>query len=93
MGVVYGYFTRGVRKNTMTLLALYFWRLSLGVLNALEKPIYTRDTSRGAGSRARGEGREKGNLPATTSKPPVAQRAGGMSLPGRSLCAASTTRL
>ena len=30
------------------------------------------------GSEARGEGRERGNLVATTPKPPVAQRAGGI---------------
>ena len=40
--------------------------------------MYARATSKRAGSRARGEGRERGNLPVTTSKAPVAQRAGGI---------------
>ena len=52
---------------------LHFWKLSLGVLPALEKEMYTRDTSEGTGSEARGDGREKGNLPVTTSKTQVAQ--------------------
>ena len=44
----------------------------------LEKMIYALDRSRGAGSEAGGEGRERGNLIETTPKPPVAQRAGGV---------------
>ena len=59
-------------------LVSYFWRLSLSVLSGLEKAIYARDTHRPAGSEARGEGRERGNLLDTTPKPPVAQRAGGI---------------
>ena len=39
--------------------------------------IYTRESSKVAGSEARGEGKERGNLPATTAKPPVDQRACG----------------
>ena len=41
--VLYGYFTKGVRKNRMAHLALHFWRLSLGVLYAPEKSVYTRE--------------------------------------------------
>ena len=40
--------------------------------------MFARATSKGAGSRARGEGRERGNLPNATPKPPVAQGAGGI---------------
>ena len=40
--------------------------------------MIARDTSRGAGSEARGEGRESGYLSRTTPKPLVAQRAGGI---------------
>ena len=46
----------------------------------LEKTIYARDTSKAVGSEARGEGMERGNLIVTTAKPPVAQRAGRISL-------------
>ena len=63
-----------VRKYTKTgrqgATALHFWRLSLGDLWCLEKAMYARATSRPAGSEARGEGRERGNLPETTLKPP-----------------------
>ncbi len=58
--------------------ALRFWELSLSVLWGLEKVIYTCDTSKGAGSEARGDGRERGHSLDTNSKPPVAQRAGGI---------------
>ena len=51
---------------------------SLGVLSGLEEMMYTRDTSKPAGSEARGDGRERGNLIEATSKPLVAQRAGGI---------------
>ena len=40
--------------------------------------MFARDGSKLAGSRARGEGRERCNLLVTTPKPPVAQRAGGI---------------
>ena len=52
----------------------------MGVLCDLEKMVYTLDTSKAARSEARGEGREKGNLIETTSKSPVAQRAGGIGI-------------
>ena len=42
--------------------------------------MFARDGSRGAGSEARGEGRERGYLFRTTSKPHVAQRAGGINI-------------
>ena len=42
--------------------ALHFWRLSLSVLYVLEKTMCARDQSNPAGSEARGEGRERGNL-------------------------------
>ena len=79
-GVLYGYFSRGVRKNRARQLVQYMWRLSLGVLYALEKAMYTRATSKPTESTALGEGRERGNLVVTTSKPPVAQRAGGIGI-------------
>ena len=66
------------RENRMAHLALHFWRLSLGVLYALTKAMYTRESSKRAVSRAREEGMERGNLPVSTPKPPVAQRAGGI---------------
>ena len=47
------------RENRMTQLALYVWRLSLGDLQVLAQAMFARDTSRGAGSEARGEGRER----------------------------------
>ena len=59
LGVLYGYFTIVVRKNSMIHFGSHFWRLSLGVLYALAKAIYTRDTSKPAASRALGEGRER----------------------------------
>ena len=59
-------------------LAPHFWTLLLSVLYGLVKTMFARATSRPAGSEARGEGRERGNLIETTSKPPVAQRAGGI---------------
>jgi hypothetical protein len=40
--------------------------------------MFARDTSKGVGSEARGEGRERGYLSRTAAKPPVAQRAGGI---------------
>ena len=40
--------------------------------------MFARDTSKRAGSEARGEGREGGYLVETIPKPPVAQRAGGI---------------
>ena len=46
----------------MIQLASHFWRLSLGNSYTLVKPMFARDTSKGTGSRARGEGRERGNL-------------------------------
>ena len=58
---------------------MYFCRFPLGVLLGLEKVMYARDISKGAGSEARGKGREMGNLLDTTPKPPVAQRATGIS--------------
>ena len=63
----------------MTRLGSHLWRLSLGVLHALGKAIYARATSKATGSEARGEGKESDNLIETNSKPPVAQRAGGIS--------------
>ena len=42
--------------------------------------MFARDGSKLAGSEARGEGRERGNLIETTPKPPVTQRAGGTSV-------------
>ena len=58
--------------------APHFWTLSLTVLYGLMKTMFARDTSMPAGSEARGEGRERGNFIETTSKLPVAQRAGGI---------------
>ena len=52
--------------------------LSLGNVYTLAQAMYTRDTQRGTGSRARGEGRQRGNLQVITPKPPVAQRVGGI---------------
>ena len=40
-------------------LAPHFWRLSLGNSYTLVKAMFARDTSKGVGSRARGEGRER----------------------------------
>ena len=72
-------FLQRPKKNNKTRkLALHFWRLSLGNSYTLAKAMCTRDTQRGTGSRVRGEGRERGNLPVTTFKPPVAQGAGGI---------------
>ena len=71
-----------VRKKRKTggpcLRAPRFWMFSLGNSYHLAKAMFARDTSRVAGSEARGEGRERGNLPGSTSKPSVAQRAGGI---------------
>ena len=39
LSVLYGLFTKAVRKNRARQLAPHFWRLSLGVLYVLEKPI------------------------------------------------------
>ena len=54
----------GVRKNRKTremgVTAAHFWRLSLGNSYTLAKAMWARDRSKGAGSRARGEGRERG---------------------------------
>ena len=44
----------------------------------VEKVMYNRETPIPAGSGARGERRGNGNLPDITSKPPVAQKAGGI---------------
>ena len=63
----------------MTQLALHVWKPSLSVLYGLEKTVYARDTSEPARSEARGEGRERGHFIETVPKPPVAQRAGGIS--------------
>ena len=40
--------------------------------------MFAGDTSKRAGSEARGEGRERGNLLETAAKPPDTQRAGGI---------------
>ena len=77
--VLHGFVTRDPNKKNRTVqLASHFWRLSVGVLFTLEKTMCSRATSRGAGSEARGESREKGNLIVTIPKPPVAQGAGGI---------------
>ena len=55
----------------MTQFQLYFWKLSLGNLYHLVKAMFARDGSKRAGSEARGEGRERGYLSRTTSKPPA----------------------
>ena len=47
-------------KNRTTQIQSHFWRLLLSVLLGLEKVINPPDTSRPAGSEARGEGRERG---------------------------------
>ena len=60
-------------KNRMTYLAVHFWRPSLGVLYAFEKAMYARECSRRAGSRVRGEGREKDTLPVVIFIAPVTQ--------------------
>ena len=65
-------------KNETGQLALNFWRFSLGNSYTLVKPMYARDTSKRAGSKARGEGRERGRFTRATAKPPVAQGAGGI---------------
>ena len=49
---------RKTRREGTT--ALNFWRLSLSVLYGLVKAMFARDTSRGAGSEARGEGGDRG---------------------------------
>ena len=59
-------------------LELHFWTLSLSVLYGLVKTVFARAISKPAGSEARGEGRERGNLIETTPKPLDAQRAGGI---------------
>ena len=52
---------RKKRKTRVTRqLALHFWRLSLCNSYTLVKAMFARDTSKGTGSRARGEGRERG---------------------------------
>ena len=50
------------RDNGSASTAPQFGELSLSVLHGLEKAIYAHATSRPAGSEARGEGRERGNL-------------------------------
>ena len=65
-------------KNGTRKLAAHFWRLSLCNSYTLAEAMCARATSKGTGSRARGEGRERGNLVVTTAKPAVAQRAGGI---------------
>ena len=74
LGLLYGLFTKGATKKHDDLVGI-----SLGVLYGLAKIIYARDRPRGAGSEARQKGRERGNLIETTSTPPAAQRAGGIS--------------
>ena len=59
-------------KNRMTYLAVHFWRPSLGVLYAFEKAMYVRECSRRAGSRVRGEGRERDTLQVIIFITPVA---------------------
>ena len=44
----------------MAKLALHFWITSLGNSYTLAKAMWARDTSTWGGSRARGEGRERG---------------------------------
>ena len=78
LSILYGFFTRGPDKKHDDL-------ISTALLEALAwQFIYFGEndcacaTSKGAGSEARGEGRERGNLPVTTTKSPVAQGAGGI---------------
>ena len=77
--------TRGPIKKHDDLVGGALLEASLGNSYTLAKAMCTRDTSRPAGSEARGEGRERGNLLVTTSKPPVAQGAGGI-IDARSFC-------
>ena len=50
----------------------------MGNLYILAKTMFARDLSKPVGSRALGEGRGRGILPVTISKPLVAQGAGGI---------------
>ena len=59
---LYGCICKTIRKNRMIQIPALFLELSLGVSHRLENMIYTRDRSKGAGSEARGEGRERGYL-------------------------------
>ena len=80
LGVLCGLFTQRPKKQKQDGLVtiVLLEALAKRFVYLLEKTIYARDTSKGVGSEARGEGRERGNLIETTSKPPVAQRAGGI---------------
>ena len=46
-------------KDGTSQLALHFWIISLGNSYTLAKAMFARDTSKRAGSRAQGEGRER----------------------------------
>ena len=47
-------------KNGVVQLGSHFWIISLGNSYTLAKAMWARDTSKGAGSEAREEGREMG---------------------------------
>ena len=74
LGVLYGYFTEGVMTKqdgpfSVALLEALAWPfIYFGESDVRPRPI----------QRGRIEGRERGNLPVTAFKPPVAQRAGGI---------------
>ena len=71
--VLYGYFIEGVTKKHDDLVGTALLEALAGCFMCFGESDYTHDRSRGPGSRARGEGRERCNLQVTTPKPPVAQ--------------------
>ena len=74
-------FERQAENKRRWATAPHFWSHFVGVLYGLERTMSTRDTSKVIGPKARGEGRERGNLIdliETTVKPPLAQRVGGI---------------
>ena len=76
---LYGFLTRGPIKKHDGVVGVALLEAFAGqFIYFSENDVRPRHFQE-AGSRARGEGRERGNLQITTLKPPVAQRAGVIS--------------
>ena len=76
LGVLYGYFTKGVPEKYDDLVGVVLLDALAGRFIWFgESDVHPRHFQAG---RIGGPGRQSGNLPVTTAKPPVAQRAGGI---------------
>ena len=74
LDVLYGYSIKGVTKKQDGPVRVVFLEALVGRFICFGESDVRPRHFKGGKSRARGEGRERCNLPVTTAKPPVAQR-------------------